>query len=175
MSRRNSDDLTRFGIYKNSKRQQLYYDKRTKQAYLIQDSDVRKIQALSNRVFLAFALGILAFGILNVNIYISAALVVVALVGLEYYFRKVLIGSFVPTKNTEGVVVKTLKESLMEMSKNALMVRTIVYFGCGIGIIVLTIFTDQDIFSKATLWAFGGYAIFIAVMNAKAYLAKGKE
>ncbi len=175
MSRRDSDDLTRYGIYKNKLRQQIYYDKRSKQAYLVSDADIKKIQAFSNRYFLAFSMGVLAFGILKLNIYISGLLVVVLAIALEYYFRKVLIARLSPTKNMEGVEIKSMKEAHMEMPKNVLLLRVFGYYICGVALIVITYFSDFEFWQKMAIWAFGVYAIINGVISTLAYIAKRKE
>ena len=174
MSRRNNDDLSRFGIYKNKKRQTIYYDKLSKNAYLIQEGDIKKIQAINSRYFLAFSLGVLIYGFLNVDIFISIGLGVCALVGLEFYYRKIFLKSLPPAKNLEGVVIKTAKQSREESPKNVLLMRVILYWLCGIGISVITYFQNYPWWQKVGIWAFALYAIYNGIMNLNAYHAKDK-
>lgn len=170
----NRNDLRRFGIFKNRRGQNIYYDKRTKTAYIIQESDLKRFQLISGRMFLALALGILLYGFLNWNIYACMVVSIATYIGTEFYFRNILLASFPRTKNMDGIIIHNPSEIRMQQQDNTLWLKVAGYWLSSGALITVTVLSNYEIWQKLCIYALASYAIYNGVLNLLAIFNKKK-
>lgn len=174
MSYRNRNDLSRFNIFRNKKGQRVYYDRRSKTGYIIQESDIKKFQVINSRVFMAAALGILCYGFLDLNVYICAVIAAIVFVISEIYFQKFFLKSFPQTKNLEGIIFVDPKEARLGQSSGAFWVKIVGYWACAIGIAVINFFSNYPLWQKVCIYGLALYAVYNGALHLIALLNSGK-
>jgi len=168
-------DFTRFNIHKNKKGQNIYIEKRSDTAYILDEKDIKRVQLFHSRPFYAAALGVLLYGFLELNIYICVAVALVVAIVLEFYFRKVFLTSLPRTNNLEGIVIRDVNEIRLSQTDGTLWVKVIGYFAGGIAVAVIVFFTDYPLWQKICIYVFSAYAFYNGVMNLLAILNKEKN
>jgi len=172
MSFGNKVNVEKYGIIKNKKGQNIYYDKYSKMAYILQESDLKRFQMLHSRPFMAVALAILLNGFLNVNFYVCIGIGIATYVALEVYFRVVMLNNLTRTKNLDGLNFRDPKVLRMEQPRNTLLVKIIGYWGCSAGIIAIAYLSEYPLEQRIAIYALAAYAIYNGSLCLMALLNK---
>ena len=175
MERKRTDDFSSLGIYKNKNGQNVYFDRNSKIAYTIQQSDIKKINLFKNRFVFSIAFAVLLYGLVNMNVYVSIAAGVIVLVVAEYYFRMIFFPSLAQTKKLDGIDFKDTNEVRFRQSKQMLWLKTIGFTGCAIGISVIAFVAKYPLWQKICIYAFALFAAYNGLLNLLAIIKKNKD
>lgn len=163
-------------IFKNSKNQTIYYSKSKKIGYVIPESDFNQFRTMQNR----YVLGAIAAIFLNIFADISywiCGLVGIALILiLEYNFRCKLLAKFTQFANFVPEKSKSTMDILADEDRNRLILKTVLWFALSV-LLILNLFSleNKDALVVGASVLFSIYAFYVAIMQIRAIIHKGKK
>ena len=165
----NTSTVKGMNIYYDDKNRSIYYDRFTKQGYLIQDKNSREYYMYQNRyMFVAIAV-ILASGFIS-DFWICLSAGICALVVFEYMFRMKflkslsVVGGFVPNRKSGLVQAATTPEE-----KNKLLLKAGLYLALSILLVVNAMTNNYEMWVIVMSYGLSVGAFCLAILNFVSY------
>ncbi len=167
-------DLRRIGIYPYHKSSSVYYDKRTKVFYTVPNEEINKFELFSNRYVMGIIVGVFVFYLVKLDPIYCVLLAVATIIGLEVYFRLILLKKYDVVKKPEIGELYDRKKELKRQIPRILLVKSLAYFIGSIAIFVYLYFYTYPIEQEIAIAVLALYAIYNGFINISVYLSRKK-
>lgn len=164
-------------VYKDKHNRDVYYDRLTKKAYIINPSDVNQYNFYSRRFFIPIIAFVLLFSLKigNIELGYAGAAGIALIIGIitEAFFRFRFLKSLSAVPNFQPKEKPDYFDQLANAgNKQDLMIRSLLYFALGIVLIVFGYLSEFEIFEWIICIAFSLGAIIMGIINLIAVLRK---
>jgi hypothetical protein len=167
-------DLRRIGIYPYHKSSSVYYDKRTKVFYTVPNEEIKKFELFSNRYVMGIIVGIMAFYLIKLDPIYCVLLGVATMIGLEVYFRVILLKKYDVVRKPEIGELYDRKNELRRQIPRILLVKSLAYFGASGAIFIYLYFYSYPIEQEIAIAVLALYAIYNGFVNLSVYMSRKK-